>query len=146
FPVYSGNQSLDLNSLDPASMTQDLATVPGSTYHVFFALSGVPPVPQGECPSSFNEKFLTVSAGTTSHDYTFTPSLADPPNPTTQSFVTSEFDFVATGTTTTLEFASTTEGCAGPIIDAVSVTLVTEPVNPPPAPPAPIAAAPAFTG
>ena len=49
FPVYSGNQALDLNSLDKASMTQDLTTVPGSTYHVFFALTGVPPVPLNEC-------------------------------------------------------------------------------------------------
>ena len=40
FPVYSGNQALDLNSLDPATMTQDLTTVAGSTYHVFFALTG----------------------------------------------------------------------------------------------------------
>jgi len=45
FPVFSGNQSLDLNSLDPATMTQDLTTVAGSTYHVFFALTGLPPVP-----------------------------------------------------------------------------------------------------
>jgi hypothetical protein len=144
FPVYSGNQSLDLNSLDPATMTQDLTTVAGSTYHVFFALSGVPPVPQGECPrGSVLDKSLTVSAGSTSHDYTFaTNASASPPN--NQVFVTEEFDFVAAGTTTTLEFASTTAGCAGPIIDAVSVTLV-PPVTPP-AVPAPVAAAPVFTG
>ena len=145
FPVFSGNQSLDLNSLDPATMTQDLTTVAGSTYHVFFALSGVPPVPQGECPhGSVLDKALTVSAGTTSHDYTFSPDpSATPPN--NQAFATKEFDFVATGTTTTLTFESTTSGCAGPIIDAVSVTLV--PPAPPETPAAqPIAAAPAFTG
>ncbi len=147
FPVYSGNQSLDLNSLDPATMSQDLTTVAGSTYHVFFALSGVPPVPQGECPDgSVLDKSLTVSAGSTSHDYTFNPNPdADPPN--NQAFVTEEFDFVAAGTTTTLQFASTTAGCAGPIIDAVSVTLVA-PVTPdqPVTPAEPIAAPPAFTG
>jgi hypothetical protein len=147
FPVYSGNQSLDLNSLDPATMTQDLTTVAGSSYHVFFALSGVPPVPPGECPDgSVLDKALTVSAGSTSHDYTFSTNPdATPPN--NQTFVTEEFDFVATGTTTTLEFASTTAGCAGPIIDAVSVTLV-PPVTPvtPPVAAAPVAAAPAFTG
>jgi hypothetical protein len=144
FPVYSGNQALDLNSLDPASMTQDLTTVPGSTYHVFFALTGVPPVPQNECPSSFLDKSLTVSAGSSSHDFTFHPNpAADPPN--NQSYVTEEFDFVATDATTTLEFASTTAGCAGPVIDAVSVTLVVPPETPL-APAAPIAAAPAFTG
>jgi hypothetical protein len=145
FPVYSGNQSLDLNSIAPASMTQDLTTVPGSTYHVFFALSGVPPVSLNECPQgSVLDKSLTVSAGTAAHDYTFHPNPdADPPNG--QSFVTEEFDFVASGTTTTLEFASTTEGCAGPIIDAVSVTLV-EAVTPPAPPAPPVAAAPAFTG
>jgi hypothetical protein len=148
FPVYSGNQSLDLNSLDPATMTQDLTTVAGSTYHVFFALTGVPPVPQGECPhGSVLDKSLTVSAGSTSHDYTYAPNPnATPPN--NQTFVTEEFDFVATGTTTTLEFQSTTEGCAGPVIDAVSVTLVppaTTPVTQPVAA-APVAAAPAFTG
>ncbi len=158
FPVYSGNQSLDLNSLDPATMTQDLTTVAGSTYHVFFALTGVPPVPPGECPDgSVLDKSLTVSAGSTSHDYTFSPD----PNATplnNQMFVTKEFDFVATGTTTTLEFESTTEGCAGPIIDAVSVTLVppetpttttaaaTAPVTTAPMAAAPVAAAPAFTG
>ena len=145
FPVYSGNQALDLNSLDPATMTQDLTTVAGSTYHVFFALTGVPPVPQGECPrGSVLDKSLTVSAGSTSHDYTYNPNPnATPPN--NQTYATEEFDFVAVGTTTTLEFASTTAGCAGPVIDAVSVTLV-----PPAAPetPAaqPVAAAPAFTG
>jgi hypothetical protein len=144
--VYSGNQSLDLNSLDPAAMTQDLTTVPGSTYHVFFALTGVPPVPPNECPSSFLDKSLTVSAGSNAHDFTFTPSTADPSNPNNQSFVTEGFDFVATDVTTTLEFASTTQGCAGPIIDAVSVTLVPEVPLIPLTPAAPINAAPAFTG
>jgi hypothetical protein len=154
FPVYSGNQSLDLNSLDPATMTQDLTTVAGSTYHVFFALTGVPPVPQGECPhGSVLDKSLTVSAGSTSHDYTFAPDpSASPLN--NQAFVTKEFDFVASGTTTTLKFESTTEGCAGPVIDAVSVTLVppvtttTTPATTAvaPATAAPVAAAPAFTG
>ena len=146
FPVYSGNQSLDLNSLDPATMTQDLTTVAGSTYHVFFALTGVPVPPQGECPSAVLDKSLTVSAGSTSHDYTFSPDPnANPKN--NQAFVTKEFDFVATGTTTTLQFASTTQGCAGPVIDAVSVTLV-PPVTPetPPVAAAPVAAAPVFTG
>ena len=145
FPVYSGNQALDLNSLQPASMTQDLTTVAGSTYHVFFALTGVPPVPLNECPAgSVLDKSLTVSAGGTSHDYTFSPDAnATPPN--NQSYVTKEFDFVATATTTTLEFASTTAGCAGPVIDAVSVTLVPAAVTPPVAA-APVAAAPAFTG
>ncbi len=147
FPVYSGNQALDLNSLQPASMTQDLTTEVGSTYHVFFALTGVPPVPLNECPAgSVLDKALTVSAGSTSHDYTFYPDAnATPPN--NQAYVTKEFDFVATGTTTTLQFASTTQGCAGPIIDAVSVTLV-PPVTPetPPVAAAPVAAAPAFTG
>jgi hypothetical protein len=144
FPVYSGNQALDLNSLDPATMTQDLTTVAGSTYHVFFALTGVPPVPPNECASSFLEKSLTVSAGSTAHDFTFTPDDSHPLDPNNQSYVTNEFDFVATGTTTTLQFASTTEGCAGPVIDAVSVTLVApiEPITPA----EPIAAAPAFTG
>ena len=149
FPVYSGNQSLDLNSLVPATMSQDLTTV-GSTYHVFFALTGVPPVPQGECPhGSVLDKSLTVSAGSTSHDYTFAPDPnASPLN--NQAFVTKEFDFVATDTTTTLEFASTTEGCAGPVIDAVSVTLVpaatTEPATSAPAAAAPVPASPTFTG
>ncbi len=147
FPVYSGNQALDLNSLAPATMSQDLTTVAGSTYHVFFALTGVPPVPPNECQSSFLEKALTVSAGSTSHDFTFTPSTADPSDPNNQSYVTEEFDFVATGTTTTLQFASQTQGCAGPVIDAVSVTLV-PPATPetPPEAPAPVAAAPVFTG
>jgi hypothetical protein len=146
FPVYSGNQALDLNSLDPATMTQDLTTVAGSTYHVFFALTGLPPVPPNECPSSFLDKSLTVSAGSTSHDYTFNPDPNAVPL-TNQAYVTKEFDFVATGTTTTLQFASTTQGCAGPIIDAVSVTLV-PPVTPetPPVAAAPVAAAPVFTG
>lgn len=148
FPVYSGNQSLDLNSLSPASMTQELTTVAGSTYHVFFALTGVPPVPLNECGAatggSVLNKSLTVSAGSTSHDYTFNPDPnATPPN--NQSFVTEEFDFVATGSTTTLEFASTTVGCAGPVIDAVSVTLV-PPVAPETPAAQPIAVAPAFTG
>jgi hypothetical protein len=150
FPVYSGNQSLDLNSLQPATMTQDLTTVVGSTYHVFFALTGVPPVSLNECPAgSVLNKSLTVSAGSSSHDYTFSPSTADPSNPNNQSFVTEEFEFVAAASTTTLEFASTTAGCAGPVIDAVSVTLVTTPVAPPLTPlgpAAPVAAAPAFTG
>ena len=148
FPVYSGNQALDLNSLDKASMTQDLTTVPGSTYHVFFALTGVPPVPLNECSAqtggSVLNKSLTVSAGSTSNDYTFSPDPnAVPLN--NQTYVTNEFDFVATAATTTLEFASTTQGCAGPVIDAVSVTLV-PPVTTAPVAAAPVAAAPAFTG
>jgi hypothetical protein len=139
-PVPLGAQSLDLNSSGPATISQDLTTTPGTTYHVSFAVSGVPATPDAECPASQSHKTLTVTAGAIAHDFAFDPEPgAEPSDPT---FVTEEFDFVASGATTTLALQSTTPGCAGPIVDAVAVTELAGA----PAAPAPVQAVPAFTG
>ncbi len=135
-----GAQSLGLNSGAPATISQDLATTAGTTYHVSFALSGDAPPSQAGCPDDRLQKTLTVGAGASSYDFTFDPDPnADPQQGLT--FAMEEFDFVATTSTTTLSLRSTTPGCAGPIVDAVSVTDVA-----PLTPAAPVAAAPAFTG
>jgi hypothetical protein len=87
-------------------------------YQVRFFLSGIPR--PTECPA-VDIKTLTVSAASASQDYTFTPVPQSGP-PWHQSFVEEVLGFSATSSSTTVTFTSTTYGCAGPILDDVSVT------------------------
>ena len=116
FPVRDGELAPDLNHDNVGGIFQDLATTVGQTYQLTFFVSGVP---SAGCIVT-NPKTLTVSAGSTAQDYTYTPNASASPAGN-QPFDQHTLTFAATGTTTRLTFTSTSAGCAGPVIDNVSV-------------------------
>lgn len=121
-----GSRSLDMNATAPGSaargsVSQVLNTVVGATYDVSFALSGNPACDSGA-------KVLRVEAtGAPSADYTF--NTATEGNSTVDMKWRSEsYSFVATGASSTLSFASQSDGNCGPALDDVSVTETLPPV------------------
>lgn len=91
-----GVNSVDLNAFEPGLIYQDIATTPGVTYTVVFALAGNPGWPQ-------NVKNMRVGAAGTFADYSFDTRGK---SGTDMGWVEETFEFVATDATTTLAFAS----------------------------------------
>ncbi|MEJ7607553.1 MAG: choice-of-anchor C family protein [Bryobacteraceae bacterium] len=108
-----GQQSLDLNALSPATISQNFATNVGSLYSVSFALAGNP-------DGGTNLKTLNASAGSTTLPFTFDISGKSKSN---MGWIYQNFSFIATQSTSTLSFQSTTTNGApyGPALDDVSV-------------------------
>jgi hypothetical protein len=117
YPVHSGNQSVDLNKSLPTGVHQALQTLPGQNYQLTFSLSGYPGSPG--CPGT-DPKTLTVTAGSTTNSYSFTPNPAISPQGN-QPFEAEATSFTATSASTTLTFTPSNTGCTGPVIDDVSV-------------------------
>ena len=120
-----GSRSIDLNAFNAGSISQKIATVPGQTYNVSFAMSGNPDANVVPGPKTMN-----VSAADASAPFTFDTSVEQ--NTTTDmKWKDQTFSFAATGTSTTLTFTSTTtttgpspaglSAAAGPVIDDVRV-------------------------
>ena len=113
WPAQDGSMSIDMSGLEPGTLSQTLATSIGDTYTVSFYLSGNPAGPPVV-------KTLDVSAtGGTVSSYSFDASA----NTLSSMIWTQEtYSFLATGTSTTLSFISTTPGPFGPALDDVVVT------------------------
>ena len=113
-----GVQSIDLSALSAGSISQSLATVPGTRYALTFAMAGNP----GDAPDT---KSMTVAFGTTTlPTQTFSTvgrTSADMGWDTRTFFVT------ATAANTTLTFTSLNNKPDGPALDNVSVVAVTVP-------------------
>jgi len=93
-----GSYSLDLNGFHPGGVQQVLQTTPGEQYTVGFDLS--------KNPGNTDHATVQVSVDNTSltsQSYTF----SDANSATNMMWSQQSFTFVATGTTTTLSFAST---------------------------------------
>ena len=109
-----GARSVDLSGGSGGGVEQTFTTVAGTTYDVSFSLSGNPDCAQGV-------KTVNVTAtppGTTAsytHDTTGTGRPAIP-------WSSRQFNFTASGTTTTLRFATTDASACGPALDNVVVT------------------------
>jgi len=119
--------SIDLNSYGPGSVSQIVNTVAGQTYNVTFAMSGNPA--DGE---DLGDKTMTVSAGDTSQDYTYTVTAANTFH--NMMYVDKTFSFVGTGEPVTLTFTSTTDLVngvreRGPVIDNVRDTTASDVVK-----------------
>jgi choice-of-anchor C domain-containing protein len=113
WPAQDGSMSIDMSGLDAGTLSQTFATTVGNTYTVSFYLSGNPAGPPAV-------KTLNVSAtGGTVSSYSFDASA----NTLSSMIWTQEtYSFLATGTSTTLSFVSTTPGPFGPALDNVVVT------------------------
>jgi choice-of-anchor C domain-containing protein len=114
-----GVQSLGLNGTGIGTVYQDLATVPGQSYYLHFALAGVP----GSPVIKTNQVWWNGSLlDTVTFDSTGNSSSA-------MGWTNREYQVTASGAITRLRFASLTTGAAGPALDAVSLV----PALPPPA-------------
>ncbi len=116
-----GNQSIDLNGSSQGSIFQTFDTTPGQLYRVLFDLSGNP----DGLPLV---KTLNVQAtGNAALGYSFDVTGFSRPNMGWQTF---GYQFVASGTSTTLTFSSTTGGIFfGPALDNVRVAAVPAPTT-----------------
>ncbi|HEX3100631.1 MAG TPA: choice-of-anchor C family protein [Pyrinomonadaceae bacterium] len=125
----NGGKSIDLNGFTTGSIHQNLTTVAGITYQVTFDMSGNPDnpngsiYPEGHPYFSPADKAMSVTANgvwpQTYHYITGSNSHAD------MQWVSNTFYFTATGSSTSLAFASQIPGAFGPALDNVKVTAIT---------------------
>jgi choice-of-anchor C domain-containing protein len=108
----AGVQSLDLDGGQAGAVSQTFATSPLFAYEVSFALAGnpvdLPVVKTGQ----------VIVNGQVALNFSFDTTGKTEAN---MGYVHREFAFKATGNATTIEFASTTAGAFGPVIDDVQV-------------------------
>lgn len=117
-----GVRSIDLNGAGPGSISQVITTVIGETYQVTFDLAG------NYTDLSVNPKVLRVStAPGTFADFDFDASGKSANN---MGWVQKSWSFVATSTSTTIQFAGINLTGAGPALDNVSVMLSSTPPTP----------------
>ena len=130
-PVYEGLRFYDIGAHNNGfasvgeGLGQTFATVVGARYKLSFGYSGE------NVPNSAVET-LRVSAGDSSRDYVLTPN-GDPVF--TRAMTSESFDFMATGSTTTLSFILQaivgSPGNNDPMFDGVMVELISAPVPEP---------------
>lgn len=125
-----GSRSIDLNGNEAGTITQTFDTIPGATYQVTFALSGNPDNSASSTLMSPSNKVVRVSAtGATSSDYSY-DTVAMGNTLASMKWASSTYTFIATGSSTTLTFASQIAGAFGPAIDNVTITLTQQPPAP----------------
>src|SRR5262249_46827899 len=108
--AYDGNQSVDLlGTPGPGSISQNLATTPGMTYTLSFALSTNPSV----LTHVVTNGVLVYWNGMLIDTIT---------TPTAKTWVVRNYNVTASSSSTTLEFLSPIASDQGPLLDAVSVT------------------------
>ncbi|MGH7175386.1 MAG: choice-of-anchor C family protein [Minisyncoccia bacterium] len=126
-----GTRSLDLNGTTTGSVSQALATDIGATYQVTFSLSGNPDNSTDPSFASPTTKVVTADAtGASPQSYSY-DTVAQGNSTSDMKWQTESYTFVATGTSTTLSFASQIPGASGPALDNVAITETATP--PPPA-------------
>jgi choice-of-anchor C domain-containing protein len=108
-----GAMSIDMSGAEAGTISQTFATTIGNSYSVSFSLSGNPAGPP-------NVKTLDVTAtGGTAGSYTFDATGS---TLATMTWTEEVYTFVATSTSSTLTFTSTTASAFGPALDNVVVT------------------------
>jgi choice-of-anchor C domain-containing protein len=107
-----GAQSLDLDGSVAGAVSQTFSTSPLFAYEVTFALAGNPVA----APAVKTGQVLVN--GYVADSFSFDTTGKTEAN---MGYVSHEFAFQATGTSTTLEFLSTTGSGFGPVIDNVRV-------------------------
>jgi len=116
----NGARSLDLNGGSAGAIAQTFDTIQGVTYFVDFLMAGNPdgaPVLKG----------LEVAA-TGNNAATFNFSTAGT-SKGAMGWESMRYAFTATGTSTTLSFASLDSGAYGAALDGINVTAVPEPAS-----------------
>ncbi len=116
----SGVQSVDLSGGSAGQIYQDLATVPGQTYELRFAMAGSGPELQTP-----RIKQMEVGWGSSLVDTLSFDTLGHTANNMGWTYHT--YDLIAVSSITRLQFTSFIDTPWGPMIDDVSVTPVPEP-------------------
>ncbi|AUY52368.1 choice-of-anchor C family protein [Streptomyces sp. CB01881] len=107
-----GDQSVDLTGTGAGAVAQTFTTTPGATYTVSYSIAGNP----NNGPVVKTGRALVD--GQDFQDFSFDTTGKSAAN---MGYVTRQFTFVATNASTTLAFAGTTAGNAGPVLDNVQV-------------------------
>lgn len=119
-----GVQSVDLNGQtasipgEAGAVSQTFTTTPLFAYEVSFALAGNPLSQGNPVAGPLTKTGQVLINGQIVKKFSFNVTGKSPAD---MGYVTEEFTFLATGTSTTLEFASTNPGEGGPVIDNVRV-------------------------
>ena len=118
-----GTHSIDLNGVSVGGVEQSIATTAGQQYLLSFQMSGNPDIGSGT-------RTMQVGAGGASAPYSYTFTVG-PNGHSNMNWVTDTLRFTATGPTTLISFASTSNGncCWGPALDNVSISAVPEPTT-----------------
>ena len=116
-----GHRSVQLSSTGPGSIEQTFATTPGASYRATFWLAGEP----GSAPPI---KHLQVGAGAATQSFTFD---SQPSWVWNMGWTQDTLEFTATGSATTVRFASSDTTKSGPALDSVVVEQVTAETPPP---------------
>lgn len=112
-----GSKSIDLNGLEPATISQTFNTTRDALYHVDFALAGNP-------DGSPNVKVVLTFAA---DSFLISNFVTGNTSRTNMGWTDVGFDFIARANQTTLTFASLISGPYGPALDDVRVNRVPEP-------------------
>jgi len=113
--AYSGVQSVELNYYGPAGLWQDIATTPGQTYELTFAMAGQ--YNTGPSTKGMEIRWENALAGTVTWDQYQSGG----------AWELHSLMLTATGPTARLEFWGLVEGDGGPYVDAASLNAVPEP-------------------
>ena len=116
-PAAGAMLSIDLDGESPGSISQTISTTPGATYSVTFALSGNP-------SGSSALKTLLVTAPGASTVYTYNTSSAGN-TLYNMLYISEAFSFKASGTVSTLSFASedASSSGGGPVIGNIGISV-----------------------
>lgn len=118
--AQDGLRSIDLNGNGLGGIQQTFDTVVGQLYNISFWLAG-------NTDGNPTTKSVQVGAGLASSIFTFDTTGFSAPN--NMGWKNYNFQFAATGTSTTLSFASLDTGSFGASLDNVSVSAVPEPAT-----------------
>lgn len=122
--IYGGgsavsDQNLELDVINPTTITQTVTTVPGATYRLSFDFSARV---DGSLADNSVEAFADESS--------VAVASADGTSIVTNTWTTHSGTFVATGSTTDISFADTgTDNGTGSLLDNTSLVCVADPVQ-----------------
>jgi hypothetical protein len=118
YPVADGNQALDLNHDRAGGVEQPIATSSGTKYRITFSVAQLPAA-AANC-GAFEPQKIRVGAAGVAQTFSYTPNHNATP-PGNQTFDQHSVDFTASSATTLVTFRSVTDGCAGPVLDDITV-------------------------
>ena len=118
--AQDGSRSVDLNGNAQGGIQQTFDTLAGIQYNVTFWLAGNPD------GAPITKNVLVSATGATDGLFSFDSTGASKVNMGWSKYT---YNFLATGTSTTLSFASQNAGAYGAALDNVSVNAVPEPAT-----------------
>ena len=113
----AGNQFLDLNGGAPGTISQTVTTKPRQRYTLRFAFTATPFVFNGSPVRTANVNFNGTTIATLSKDVT-------EETPSKPGWIYKTFTLMATSTSSTIAFVSTSAGFQGIALDDISFTAI----------------------